>query len=255
MATSNARRLSARQSLKDALRGQPQIHAGVRAAKRARRRALETLGSDRYSHPAYDDLDRKLAAYLPERGGTFVEAGAFDGYWGSNTYWFERFRDWSGVLVEPLPEMAQRARRERPRSSVFQCALVPPDYGSDTVELRTGGVMSVISGAWGGEEEDHARTGARMRGDDTFVLEVVARQLSGVLDEAGITEIDLLTLDVEGFEASVLRGLDLSRHRPRFLLVEMLRESQERQEIEAVLGDLYRYEAQLSGRDHLYRQV
>src|ERR1700686_634655 len=117
MATSNARRLSARQTLKDALRGQPQLHAGVRAVKRARRRALETLGSDRYSHPAYDDLDRKLAAYLPERGGTFVEAGAFDGYWGSNTYWFERFRDWSGVLVEPLPEMAERARRERPRSS------------------------------------------------------------------------------------------------------------------------------------------
>ena len=94
-----------------------------------------------------------------------------------------------------------------------------------------------------------------MRGDDTFVLEVAARQLSDVLDEASITDVDLMTLDVEGFEASVLRGLDLARHAPRFLLVEMLRESREREEIEAVLGDLYRYEAQLSGRDHLYRRV
>ena len=114
MTTSSPRGSSARQSLRNVLRAQPQVHAGVRAAKRARRRAFETLGSDRYSHPAYDDLDRKLAVYLPESGGTFVEAGAFDGYWGSNTYWFERFRDWSGVLVEPLPEMAGRARRERP---------------------------------------------------------------------------------------------------------------------------------------------
>ena len=50
--------------------------------------------------------------------GIFVEAGAFDGYGGSNTYWFERFRGWTGVLIEPTPELAARARKGRPRSQV-----------------------------------------------------------------------------------------------------------------------------------------
>jgi FkbM family methyltransferase len=213
------------------------------------------VGSDRYSHPAYDDLDRKLAAYLPERGGTFVEAGAFDGYWGSNTYWFERFREWSGVLIEPVPEFADRARRERPRSKVFQCALVPPEHGGDHVALRYGGTMSVVAGGWDGDEEEHARVGARSAARETFMLEVPARLLSEVLDDASITHIDLLSLDVEGFEVSALRGLDFTRHRPRFLLVEMLRENQQRPAIEALLGASYQHEAQLSGRDHLYRQV
>jgi FkbM family methyltransferase len=250
---SDIRRLSVRNLVADAIRAHPRAHAQARAVKRARRRAFERLGSDRYSHPAYDNLDRKLAAYLPERGGTFVEAGAYDGYGGSNTYWFERFRGWSGVLIEPVPELAYLARKERPQSRVFQCALVPPEYRDDHVMLHYGGTMSVVAGAWNGDEEEHARAGAGIQGRHSFPLDVPARVLSDILDEASVADIDLMTLDVEGFEASVLRGLDLTRHRPRFLLLEMLRENQARPAIEATLGPSYHHEAQLSGRDHLYR--
>ena len=241
-----------RDAFADAIRANPRLHASARALKRARRNAFERLGSDRYSHPAYDDLDRKLAAYLPERGCTFVEAGAYDGYWGSNTYWFERFRGWSGVLIEPLPEMARLARKERPRSQVFQCALVPPEYPNTRVTLLFGGIMSVVAGAWDGEEEEHARVGAGS--SETFEIDVPARLLSDVLDEASLDRIDLVTLDVEGYEPAALRGLDLARHRPRFLLIEMLDERRERPAIEAILGAAYHYEAQLSIRDHLYHR-
>ena len=250
--------MSARDSLKvtirRAVRAHPRIHTHARTVKRTWRRAFECLGSERYSHPAYDDLDRKLASYLPERDGVFIEAGAYDGYWGSNTYWFERFRGWTGVLIEPVPELAERARRERPQSQVFHCALVPPEYVEEKVTLRYGGTMSAVAGLWTADEAERLHAvGAVDRREVS--LEVPARQLSDVLDEASISHIDLLSLDVEGFEASALRGLDLTRHRPRFLLVEMLRESEQRPEIEAVLGPAYHHEAQLSGRDHLYRRA
>jgi FkbM family methyltransferase len=256
MVRSDIQRLR-KHGLRAAIRAHPRVHSGALALDRARRRAFESFGSDRYSHPALDDLDRKLAGYLPEREGIFVEAGAFDGYGGSNTYWFERFRDWSGVLIEPTPELAERARRERPRSQVFQCALVPPDYADDHITLYYGGGMSVVAGTWNDEEEEHAHAhaGALKQGRETFLLEAPARMLSDVLDEASITHVDLLSLDVEGYEASALRGLDLTRHAPRFLLVEMLKEEQARPAIEAILGAHYRHEAQLSIRDHLYERV
>lgn len=221
--------------------------------KRARRHAFERLGLDRYSHPAYDDLDRKLADYLPDQGGTFVEAGAYDGYWESNTYWFERFRAWTGVLIEPVPELAEMARRERPRSKVFQCALVPPEHGDDAVTLRYDGVMSAVAGISSGDEEERADVPREHQ--ETLMLQVPARVLSDVLHEACLGAIDLISLDVEGFEASVLRGLDLARHAPRFLLVEMLWEDKQRQTIEAALGPGYVHEAKLSHRDHLYRRT
>jgi FkbM family methyltransferase len=183
--------------------------------------AFERWGSDRYSHPAENDLDRKLARYLPEYGGVFVEAGAYDGYLSSNTYWFERFRGWTGVLIEALPELADRARKERPRSRVFQCALVPANYEEAWVTMRYGASMSVVLHSWADtdQELEHARTGARVHHGEMCEVQVPARSLTDVLSKAGITDIDLMTLDVEGYEAQALRGLDLSRHCPRFLLI------------------------------------
>jgi FkbM family methyltransferase len=233
------------------------LRRAVRLARRSRRRLFEALGSDRFSRPALDDMERKLERYLPEEGGVFVEAGGYDGFTQSNTYWFERFRGWTGLLIEPVPREAAIARRERRRSQVFECALVPADFGERSISIRYGGTMSVVPGAGRTREEElsHAEEGARMTRRDGYDLEVPARTLSSVLDEAGIESVDLLSLDVEGFEASVLRGLDLARHAPRFLLVEMLDEGAQREEIEAVLGDRFTYEEALSVRDHLYRRV
>jgi hypothetical protein len=92
-----------------------------------RRGAFEALGSQRYSHPALHGMDARLEELLPEDGGTFVEAGAHDGFTQSNTYYFERFRGWRGVLVEAVPELHAKARRRRRRSVVVRAALVAPE--------------------------------------------------------------------------------------------------------------------------------
>src|SRR6266516_1818539 len=70
----------------------------------SRRALFERFGSARYSRVAIHGLDRMLERHLPRRPGTFVEAGAYDGVFQSNTYYLERFWGWSGVLIEPLPE-------------------------------------------------------------------------------------------------------------------------------------------------------
>jgi len=44
--------------------------------------------------------------------------------------------------------------------------------------------------------------------------------LDRILGEAGKPEIDLLSVDVEGTELDVLRGLDFNRHRPKLILLE-----------------------------------
>jgi hypothetical protein len=80
----------------------------------------------RYSQPALFGMDRRLEALMPWPGGTFLEAGAHDGYTQSNTYFLEHHRGWSGVLVEPVPELRAKCERRRPRAQVFGCALVGP---------------------------------------------------------------------------------------------------------------------------------
>ena len=39
------------------------------------------------------------------QSGFFIEAGAADGEWFSNTLYFERHHGWTGLLVEPNPDL------------------------------------------------------------------------------------------------------------------------------------------------------
>lgn len=228
----------------------------TRARRRNRRRAAEARGDDSLSRPALYELDRKLDRHLDMDGGFFVEAGANDGYEQSNTYWLERFRSWRGVLVEPIPELHREAVLERPSARVFNCALVPFDHPGGEVAMRYGGLMSVVSGSHGSEagDRDWVRDAFRLGMESEYVVEVPARTLSSILDEVDAPEVDLLSLDVEGFEADVLRGLDLERHGPRFILVEIHDMAGGRPLIEEVLGERYKPLEQLSPMDMLYKK-
>src|SRR5271169_4025467 len=77
-----------------------------------------------------------------KRGGIFFEAGANDGLLFSNTAYLEFYCGWSGLLVEALPHKFIECVRNRPHSIVAHCALVPPDFTSDYVELHYCNLMS-----------------------------------------------------------------------------------------------------------------
>jgi FkbM family methyltransferase len=221
------------------------------AVRRLRRRLFERLGSARYSRPALHQMDRKLDRIIDRDSGFFVEAGGFDGYTQSNTYYLERFRSWRGILVEPMPELAAQARMNRPEATVVQCALVAADHVETSIEMEFGDLMSTVRGS---HEEDWTAPGLALGWRDHRVEHVPARPLSSLLDEVGSPEIDLLSLDVEGYEAEVLSGLDLSRHAPKWILIEMHELEAGRRSLAPILGARYTEYGQLSPLDVLFRR-
>ena len=224
------------------------------ALARARRSSFERRGSARYSRPALHDMDRQLDAIIDRDAGFFVEAGGHDGYTQSNTYYLERFRGWRGILVEPMPEMAGEARRNRPGARLFRCALVPPELEGTEVEMEFGDLYTSVRGAREGVDT-WIQGGLVLGWRDHRVERVPGRTLSSLLDEARVDAVDLLSLDVEGYEEPVLRGLDLARHAPAWILVEMHDIDSGRAQVGAVLGERYVEHAQLSPLDVLYRRV
>lgn len=224
-----------------------------RAQRRRARRRAEARGDRRLSRPSLHQMADRLDAYLDFDGGFFVEAGANDGFEQSNTYALERFRGWRGLLVEPIPELYREAVVERPESTVVNCALVPFGHPDEAVEMRYGNLMSTVVGAHGSEEDERAYVApAFLLGlERERTVRVPARPLSDVLDEIGAPEIDLMSLDVEGFETQVLQGLDLDRHAPRFLLVE---HNGKRDEIERILGERFFPVEELTPGDVLYQR-
>ena len=199
-----------------------------------------------------EGLDQKLAKHVTGRAGFFVEAGANDGLQQSNTLYFEKHRNWRGLLIEPDPTLAEKCRLARPSSVTVQAALVSPEDAGNNISLVSQGLMGFVRGAFKSPEEEieHLQNGQKMGQPESKVVSVPGQTLSQILDMHGIKRIDMLCLDVEGFEGPALRGLDFSRHQPEFILVE----ARYPDDIWLVLGNHYNRIDCLTERDWLFRR-
>ena len=54
---------------------------------------------------ALNNLDKKLLQYINYNNGFYIECGANDGVDQSNTWHFEKFKNWHGILIEAHPEI------------------------------------------------------------------------------------------------------------------------------------------------------
>jgi hypothetical protein len=127
------------------------------------------------------------------------------------------------------------------------------DFEGETIDMFYADLMSIVRGARGSDQEDlsHVKRGVEIQDNvrKSYQISIPARTLTSILDEVNPPAIDLLSLDVEGYEYDVLRGLDLARYRPRYILVE----AKDLPQIDSyVAGHGYRMIEQFSHHDYLF---
>jgi FkbM family methyltransferase len=168
-------------------------------------------------------LDIKLLPYLKNvRNGFFIEAGANNGLTVSNTLYFEKYLGWTGLLIEPIPELYEQCEKNRPGCITVNAALVSKDYKDKTILMRYSNLMSLVSSAMKSpeKEQQHIETGCKIQNISTYSLHVPVQTLTAILKKNKIKKVDFLCLDVEGYELSALQGLDFDYCRPTYILVE-----------------------------------
>lgn len=200
-------------------------------------------GEEYYS---LNNLDVKLKPYLNFRDGFFIEAGANDGIDQSNTLYFEKYQGWKGLLIEPIPELAEKCQVNRPECITENYALVSFENPLERVELYHCNLMSFVEGAMETEleKDEQIKVACQVQNIKYSKLTVKAQPLSVILDKHEIEKIDLFSLDVEGWELEVLKGIDFTRHKPRYMLIEVRQRA--RRKIDDFLSSLYEPIADLS---------
>jgi FkbM family methyltransferase len=171
-----------------------------------------------------NEIDGKLRKLLPIKNGFFVELGANDGLKQSNTKYFELFRGWSGILIEPEPKNYNLLRHNRSENSKsFNAACVSFDFPEVEIAMIYSDLMtSPLEGRNGlPNARAHAKLGEEFWGGESYEFLAPARTLNSILKEAHApSNIQLLSLDVEGAELEVLLGLNFSQYSFDYLLIE-----------------------------------
>jgi len=193
---------------------------------------------------------------LPHRDGFYVELGANDGVASSNSYYFEVNKGWKGVLIEPTPNLYLSCVKKRGANNVVFCnACVPFDYKEEFVRMKYCDSMTISDNLDLdiGDHDKFVESGKQFlnEGESTFIFGAKSATLNSLLKEAEAPAlIDFLSLDVEGAELDVLKGVDFSKYNFRYMVIEC----RDIDKMNAYLTEFnYSLEKKITIRDYLFK--
>lgn len=146
-----------------------------------------------------------------KKDGFFCDIGGNHPLKINNTLYFEGL-GWNGIVFEPLPYMA-RLWAEHRKAKLFPVALSDTE---DDVEF------TVIQGENDWEDMlsyiDSTATVDYEYKKESIIVKT--KLLKNILDNENITLIDYMSIDVEGHELNVLKGIDFERVRINVMTIE-----------------------------------
>lgn len=231
------------------------MHGDDKAAERARHRLVQAMSWSlidvarqplagekpwfeflgfalRHAHAAHGQLIQDLWALWEsreKRGGYFVEFGACDGKYLSNTYLLEKNYGWAGIVAEPNP--AYHASLAANRSCHVSHACVWKESGQ-TLDFKVVATAELSTIAGLDPQDQQERSGLR---DPHTLVKVPTLTLMELLQGAEAPrEIDFLSIDTEGSELDILSAFDFNAYDIRLIAVEH-NNTPRRKDIEALL--------------------
>jgi len=152
-------------------------------------------------------IDEKLKEILNYNNGFYIECGANDGITQSYTHNLELEKNWSGLLIEPSSKVFNRLKTNRSSKNIFyNQALVSKDYVGDTVL---------------GDFDGDSAVNGLMAKIGNGVVEVKCSPLSHIINKENIKYVDFFSLDVEGYELEVLKGINFDVVYFKYILIEL----------------------------------
>nr|XP_045598651.1 protein Star-like [Procambarus clarkii] len=135
-------------------------------------------------------------------GGFFLEMGALDGEDKSNTLYFEKYRGWSGLLIEPDPKLFRTLSGLNRKAYSINAA----------VSLTNVSALATFRPARGeGRIWENSKKGITVQ---CFPLYTMLLALT-------VRQIDFFSLDIEGHEMKVMKALPWEKVKVRVMCIEV----------------------------------
>lgn len=167
-----------------------------------------------YGQEGEDILLQRLFSELRE--GFYVDIGAHHPVRFSNTFSFYK-KGWSGINIEPNPEMYSHFQKKRARDINLNCGVNNANGSLDYYMFNEPALNTF----------DKELLNDRLSKTDYFLkrtIQIKVYRLSELLEKfvPKDKKIDFMSVDVEGLDLNVLMSNDWNRFRPKYLLTEQL---------------------------------
>jgi FkbM family methyltransferase len=205
-----------------------------------------------------NSLDKKMLKYINYNNGTYIEVGANDGILQSNTYFYEKKKNWSGLLIEPIYKKFLQLKKNRSGKNFFaNYALVSFNYKKKKIFLEYSDLMTTtISKKNEIDINNNITTGKKHLNiyEKEKIFSAKTTTLNSLLKKNNMPEvIDFFSLDVEGYELEVLKGINFNIYKFRYILVECINNSKKIKNFLQINN--YKFVEKLSDIDYLFRNV
>lgn len=180
--------------------------------------------------PRTAQLGQDLVAYALHRGkkdGFFVDIGAHDGSFISNTLLFEKL-GWQGFCVEANPQTFAKLRQNR-TCTCYNLAIYSANIGTTRMISRGDGGLDTLQVNL---TAAHKKRLENEISGEFMEFEVQTATFDEVMkNHPNTTHIDFLSLDVEGGELEVLKGIDFDKFSFSLMSIEHNHIKQQKREI------------------------
>lgn len=143
-----------------------------------------------------------------KRNGVFVDIGAHDGKSGSNTYFFEKELNWSGICIEPLNGPFKSLQENR-SCKLLNCAAWKEN--TEKVFRSIKGYSEMLSGIVDTYDPRHInRIDIEHNNEKTIIEDIKIKciDINSILYENKLFNIDFISIDVEGSEYEILNHIN-----------------------------------------------
>jgi FkbM family methyltransferase len=167
-----------------------------------------------YSQSGEDIIvNQALTLIYSKKTFRYLDIGANNAFRLSNTALFYK-NGGSGVLVEPNPELANKLRFMRGKKDlILECGVHFSGESEADLFIMDWDVLSTFSSE---EADRYIKTGRKLKNK----IRVPLMGINEILAIAG--PVDFMSIDVEGLDESILRGINWSTHRPTCVCAETI---------------------------------
>jgi FkbM family methyltransferase len=156
--------------------------------------------------------------------GFFVEFGACDGLYLSNTYLLEKEYNWNGIVCEPAKIFYKSLKKNRNCFIENKCVIANNNYNNNKIKFveTNNNELSFVKNIAQGKNVYIKKK----------IYEVETISINKLLEKYNCpSKFEYLSIDTEGDEYNIIKNLNFDRYNPRVITIEHNYETSKRKNI------------------------